>query len=200
VSADDIFGEERLELAEVLSHLLDKGVVLRGEVMLAVADIDLVRLDLGLLLTAVENVISRGGDPSLRPRAIAAARPRTAPDVPSGSTMESQVVESLHAPADATVAPLETVAERLPPRLNMDPDKVENGLAKLVLTLIEVLRKVLEHQAVRRMEGGHLSDAEIERLGVALLRLNDRMQDMKGIFGLTDDDLQIDLGPLGKLR
>ncbi|HEX9220118.1 MAG TPA: gas vesicle protein K, partial [Gemmatimonadaceae bacterium] len=69
-----------------------------------------------------------------------------------------------------------------------------------VLTLIEVLRKVLEHQAVRRMEGGHLSDAEIEKLGVALLRLNDRMQDMKGIFGLTDDDLQIDLGPLGRLR
>jgi hypothetical protein len=50
------------------------------------------------------------------------------------------------------------------------------------------------------MEGGHLSDAEIEKLGVALLRLNDRMQDMKGIFGLTDDDLQIDLGPLGKLQ
>jgi Gas vesicle protein K len=62
------------------------------------------------------------------------------------------------------------------------------------------LRKVLEHQAVRRMEGGHLSDAEVERLGVALLRLNDRMQDMKGVFGLTDEDLQIDLGPLGKLR
>jgi len=91
-------------------------------------------------------------------------------------------------------------AEALPPRLNTDPDKVENGLAKLVLTLIEVLRKVLEHQAVRRMEGGHLSDAEIEKLGVALLRLNDRMQEMKGIFGLTDDDLQIDLGPLGKLQ
>jgi hypothetical protein len=50
------------------------------------------------------------------------------------------------------------------------------------------------------MEGGHLSDAEIEKLGIALLRLNDRMQDMKGIFGLTDDDLQIDLGPLGKLQ
>jgi hypothetical protein len=200
VSADDIFGEERLELAEVLSHLLDKGVVLRGEVMLAVADIDLVRLDLGLLLTAVENVISRGTDPSLRPLGVGPARPRTAPGLPSGSTMESQVVEALHAPSDATITPLEAVAEGLPPRLNTDPDKVENGLAKLVLTLIEVLRKVLEHQAVRRMEGGHLSDAEVERLGVALLRLNDRMQDMKGIFGLTDEDLQIDLGPLGKLR
>ena len=118
----------------------------------------------------------------------------------SGSTMESQVVEALGVNKDAAVTPLAEVAEGLPPRLNTDPDKVENGLAKLVLTLIEVLRKVLEHQAVRRMEGGHLSDAEIEKLGVALLRLNDRMQEMKGIFGLTDDDLQIDLGPLGKLR
>jgi hypothetical protein len=198
VSADDIFGEERLELAEVLSHLLDKGVVLRGEVMLAVADIDLVRLDLGLLLTAVENVISRGGGSAAR--VPGAARPRSPAQVSSGSTMESQVIESIHAPSDAAVTPLETVAEGLPPRLNTDPDKIENGLAKLVLTLIEVLRKVLEHQAVRRMEGGHLSDAEVERLGVALLRLNDRMQDMKGIFGLTDEDLQIDLGPLGKLR
>jgi hypothetical protein len=197
VSADDIFGGERIELAEALNHLLDKGVVLRGEVMLAVADIDLVRLDLGLLLSAVESAIVRSGSGS-RP-ALGAARPHSA-EPTSGSTMESQVVESLHAPSDATVAPLEAVAEGLPPRLNTDPDKVENGLAKLVLTLIEVLRKVLEHQAVRRMEGGHLSDAEIERLGVALLRLNDRMQDMKGIFGLTDDDLQIDLGPLGRLR
>ena len=200
MSADDIFGVERIELSEVLSHLLDKGVVLRGEVMLAVADIDLVRLDLGLLLSAVESAIGRGRDTGGRSPRIGAARPRASQSLPSGSTMESQVVQSLHAPSDATVAPLETVAEGLPPRLNTDPDKIENGLAKLVLTLIEVLRKVLEHQAVRRMEGGHLSDAEIERLGVALLRLNDRMQDMKGIFGLTDDDLQIDLGPLGKLR
>jgi hypothetical protein len=114
--------------------------------------------------------------------------------------MESQVVESLERPEGVPVTPLETVAEALPPRLNTDPENAENGLAKLVLTLIEVLRKVLEHQAVRRMEGGHLSDAEIEKLGVALLRLNDRMQEMKGIFGLTDDDLQIDLGPLGRLR
>ena len=114
--------------------------------------------------------------------------------------MERQVVASLEAPQGVPMAPLTTVAEGLPPRLNTDPDKVENGLARLVLTLIEVLRKVLEHQAVRRMEGGHLTDAEVEKLGVALLRLNDRMQDMKGIFGLADEDLQIDLGPLGKLR
>ena len=199
MSVEDIFGGERLELSEVLNHILDKGVVLRGEVMLAVADIDLVRLDLGLLLSAVEVALRHGMPGGWLPDGSAHRPPRQAIG-PSGSTMESQVVESLDAPKGAAMAPLEAFAEGLPPRLNTDPDKVENGLAKLVLTLIEVLRKVLEHQAVRRMEGGHLSDAEVERLGVALLRLNDRMQDMKGIFGLTDEDLQIDLGPLGRLR
>ena len=204
MNAGDIFGDERVDLSDLLSHVLDKGVVLKGEVMLAVADIDLVRLDLGLLLTAVETTLSPGsrgggGKGAARPALLGAPRKRPMM-APSGSTMESQVVQTLDAPRDAAIMPLETVAEGLPPRLNTDPDKVENGVAKLVLTLIEVLRKVLEHQAVRRMEGGHLSDEEVERLGVALLRLNDRMQDMKGIFGLTDDDLQIDLGPLGRLR
>jgi len=200
VSLDDLFGEPRIELSEVLNHILDKGVVLKGEVMLAVADIDLIQLDLGLLLTAVESATRRPRVSGARTLGLAAARPESRSQASSGSTMESQVVDSLDAPGDAAVAPLQSVAESLPQRLNTDPDKVENGLAKLVLTLIEVLRKVLEHQAVRRMEGGHLSDAEVEKLGVALLRLNDRMQEMKGIFGLTDDDLQIDLGPLGKLR
>ena len=200
MSLDDLLGESKLDLSEVLSHVLDKGVVLRGEVMLAVADIDLIRLDLGLLLTAVESALRRPRLAGASSRGLAAPRPESGGSVASGSTMESQVVEALERPAGAPVTPLETVAEALPPRLNTDPENVENGLAKLVLTLIEVLRKVLEHQAVRRMEGGHLSDAEIEKLGVALLRLNDRMQEMKGIFGLTDDDLQIDLGPLGRLR
>ena len=197
MGVDEIFGPPRIELAEVLNHVLDKGVVLRGEVMLAVADIDLIKLDLGLLLTAVESAMRT---PPARLRRAGLTAPGEAASDAFGPTAESAVLEALPAPKDAPITPLEQVAEALPPRLNTDPDKVENGLAKLVLTLIEVLRKVLEHQAVRRMEGGHLSDAEIEKLGVALLRLNDRMQEMKGIFGLTDDDLQIDLGPLGNLR
>jgi hypothetical protein len=95
---------------------------------------------------------------------------------------------------------LAAVARALPDRINADPERVEQGLARLVLTLIEVVRKVLEHQAVRRMDGGGLSAEEVERLGLALLKLDARMQDMKGAFGLTDEDLQIDLGPLGRLR
>ena len=87
-----------------------------------------------------------------------------------------------------------------PERINADAAGPETGLARLVLTLIEVLRKVLEHQAVRRMEGGRLTDDEVERLGLALAKLNDRMGELKRVFGLSEEDLQIDLGPLGRLR
>lgn len=101
---------------------------------------------------------------------------------------------------DAEVSDLIALANALPERINADPDKVEQGLARLVLTVIELLRRVLEHQAVRRMDGGSLSDEQIEKLGLALLRLNDRMDELKETFGLTDEDLSVDLGPLGELR
>ena len=99
-----------------------------------------------------------------------------------------------------TEAALHAIARALPERINADPEHVEQGLARLVLTVIELLREVLEHQAIRRMDGGTLSDAEVERLGMALLKLNQRMDELKGVFGLTDEDLNIDLGPLGRLR
>jgi hypothetical protein len=97
---------------------------------------------------------------------------------------------------DELATQLAAVARALPDRINADPERVEQGLARLVLTVIEVL----EHQAVRRMDGGDLTAEEVERLGLTLLRLDERMQQMKGVFGLTDEDLQIDLGPLGRLR
>ena len=103
--------------------------------------------------------------------------------------------------ADALpTAALEALAHALPERINADPEHVEQGLARLVLTVIELLRQVLEHQAIRRMDGGTLSDEEIERLGLALLKLSQRMDDLKTTFALTDEDLNIDLGPLGRLR
>ncbi len=97
-------------------------------------------------------------------------------------------------------AALEALARALPERINADPDRVEQGLARLVLTLIELLRRVLEHQAIRRMDGGTLSDDEVERLGLALLKLSERMDELKATFGLTDADLNIDLGPLGRIE
>lgn len=95
---------------------------------------------------------------------------------------------------------LRAIARALPDRIDADPERIEQGLARLVLTVVELLRKVLEHQAVRRMDGGTLRDEEIERLGLALLKLDERMGELKTTFGLTDADLEIDLGPLGRLR
>ena len=96
-------------------------------------------------------------------------------------------------------AELAEIAPTLPARIEATPEEVEAGLAKLVLTLVEFLRQILEHQAVRRMEGGTLSDEEIERLGLTLMRLQERLAELKEEFGLAGEDLNIDLGPLGKL-
>lgn len=96
-------------------------------------------------------------------------------------------------------AELAQIAPSLPNRIEANPEDIEAGLGRLVLTLIEFLRQVLEHQAVRRMEGGTLSDEEVEKLGLALMRLQERLEEIKIQFGLEGEDLNIDLGPLGRL-
>ena len=94
---------------------------------------------------------------------------------------------------------LERVRGILPERVNVDPEGVEQGLAKLVLTLVEFLRQVLERQAIRRMDGGTLTDDEVERVGLALMRLEAKVREMAVAFGLDPDDLNLGLGPIGKL-
>ena len=94
---------------------------------------------------------------------------------------------------------LDRLGQVLPARVNADERNVEKGLAQLVLTLIDLLRQLMERQAVRRMEGGTLTDDEVERLGRTFLLLQERMGELKKSFGLEDADLNIDLGPLGKL-
>src|SRR5690349_4888023 len=84
----------------------------------------------------------------------------------------------------------------VPQRIAADAEVVENGLAKLVLSIIELVRKLLEKQALRRMDAGNLSDAEIERLGNALMKLEEKMAELKTTFGLSDEQLNMKLGPL----
>jgi CRISPR/Cas system-associated endonuclease Cas1 len=84
-------------------------------------------------------------------------------------------------------------------RVKADPEDVERGLAQLVLTLIELLRQLVERQALRQVEAGGLSEEQVERLGQALIALEQRMGELKVTFGLADEDLNLDLGPLGRL-
>ncbi|HVT44762.1 MAG TPA: gas vesicle protein K [Thermoanaerobaculia bacterium] len=95
---------------------------------------------------------------------------------------------------------LEFTDSAIPERISADPEAIENGLARLVLSIIELIRKLLEKQALRRMDGGNLSDEELERLGTALMRLEEKMAELKATFGLEDDDLNLELGPIRTLE
>ena len=100
---------------------------------------------------------------------------------------------------DVAANELRNLERPFPPHIDANPEEVERGLAKLVLTLIELIRRLLEKQAIRRIEGGSLTDEEIERLGMTFLRLNQRMKELQGAFQLADEDLNLNLGPLGDL-
>jgi hypothetical protein len=103
-----------------------------------------------------------------------------------------------HSPRDYDYG---TEAGWLDHRVDTDADRadVAQGLAQLVLTLVELLRELMERQAVRRVESGELTDEEIERLGQTFMLLQERMSQLKEEFGLRDEDLNLDLGPLGRL-
>ena len=94
---------------------------------------------------------------------------------------------------------MERRAELEAPRWNADPEEVQRSVARLVLALVEFLRKLMERQAIRRMEADTLTPEEVEALGVALMRLEETVNDMAGRFGIEPKDLNLDLGPLGKL-
>ena len=116
---------------------------------------------------------------------------------PENPQMAEPEIETSH--VEEFVEQLRCVTDTLPSRINIDAQNVEQGLAKLVLTLIEFIRRLLEKQAVRRMEGGDLSPEQIEELGLALMRLEAKLQELKTQFGLADEDLNLDLGPIGRL-
>jgi CRISPR/Cas system-associated endonuclease Cas1 len=84
-------------------------------------------------------------------------------------------------------------------RISADPEQVEQGLAQLVLTLVELVRQIVERQALRRVEAGGLTDDEVERLGTTLMLLDERMEELREHFGFSEEDLNLQLGPLGTL-
>ena len=86
-----------------------------------------------------------------------------------------------------------------PPRWNADPEDVRKSVAKLVLTLVEFIRQLLERQAIRRMEAGTMTAEETEAVGLALMRLEETVRELGGQFGLAPEDLTLDLGPVGRL-
>lgn len=179
VSTSEIPRSRGVTLLDVLDRVIDKGVVVDGEVKLQVADIDLVNLGLKLVLTSTERM--RG----LR-RGLAQ---------PSQKELQRQKAELKEFERD-----LQRAVKLVPATINAtSPKKAEHGLAKLVLTLVELIRKLMERQARRRIAGGSLTDIEVERLGLTFQALEKKMEEMKQVFGIKDHELNLELGPLGNL-
>ena len=187
-----LINQQKVTLLELLDRLLDKGVVAKGEIILSVADIDLVYLNLGLLLSSVKTVEKArsigGGSSGFSSREDGDFFKEANPNI--------HWVETAEAPQRG---PSNGELPKVMPRTNIDPNNVEKGLAKLVLTLIELLRRLMEKQAIRRMEAGFLTASEVERMGIAFQRLEEKMKDLKSGFSLKDEDLNLDLGPVGEL-
>lgn len=168
-----------ITLLDVADRLLDTGVSLTGEATISVADVDLIYLGLDVVLASVEKVRGKGNVPLI-------PFPAWPTPIPQG-------------PGAMSADEYRQVRADIPDRIDVDPDEVERGLAKLVLTIIEFVRQLLERQAIRRMDGGGLTDAEIERIGVALMRLEEKVGEMAARFGLKREELRLGLGPLGQL-
>src|SRR3954470_1585782 len=136
-------------------------------------------------------------NPKAPPRKTSVARPST--KRPSKkragatlATVEVREIESLR-------KELDRLAAAPPPRWNADPEDVRRSVGKLVLTLVEFIRQLLERQAIRRMDAGTLTPEETEAVGLALMRLEETVHDLARRFGLKPEDLNLDLGPLGRL-
>jgi len=129
-----------------------------------------------------------------RGRARSAKKKKATKPRASAQQVRLREIDSLREELERRTAGLQ------PARWNANPEEVQRSVLKLVLTLIEFLRQLFEKQAIRRMEHGTLTPDETERLGVALMKLEETVRELCARFDLNPEDLNLDLGPLGRLR
>lgn len=169
--------EERVTLIDALDKVLEKGAVVNGELVIRVADVDLIFIGLKLLITSIsrsEELRTGQGDQVM-----------TRADREHIQALENEIKK----------------AERNLPRIieASDPEKAEKGIAQLVLTLVKLIKELMYKEAKRRIAKGNLSEVEIQKLGLTFKALDKKLEEMRAIFGLEDEELNLELGPLGNL-
>jgi len=171
---------EHAGLVDALDKVLEKGAIINGDLVLRVADVDLVYLGLRLILTSVSKAEELSGKNFGNP-----GRELTPEDMAYIEKLQREIKRA---------------EENIPKLIDLGhPKKAEQGLAKLVLTLVELIRKLMEKEAFRRVKRGTLSPVEIQKLGLSLKAVKKKIQEIQTIFGLEDEELDLDLGPLGNL-
>ena len=167
-------------LVDALDKVLEKGAIINGDVVLQVADVDLVYLGLRLILTSVSKAEELSG------KNFGHSNRELTPE-------DMAYIEKLQ-------REIRRAEENIPRLIDLGhPKKAEQGLAKLVLTLVELIRKLMEKEAFRRVKRGTLSPVEIQKLGLSLKAVKKKIQEIQTIFGIEDEALDLDLGPLGNL-
>jgi hypothetical protein len=197
-----------ISLCEALDRVLNTGVVALGEVTLSVADVDLIYLGLQLVVTSIESgrkLAPANAGPQPGPDSHGGPRPMPTEEIPASQAATRPAIAALRLPLAGQTGSLpsgalgektEHIADAI---AKADSNREKNGLGQLVLTLMKVLHELLKRQALRRIQGGALTQAQIERLGFTLMNQAREIERLRNDFGLPEEDLNLDLGPLGKL-
>ncbi|MFH1392330.1 MAG: gas vesicle protein GvpJ [bacterium] len=167
-------------LVDALDKLIDKGAVVQGDLIVRLADLDLLAIQLKLVLISMSRLETQQG-----------AR---VGDINQAEIGDKVYLKKLENQIKKTQAHINQM-------INADtPRQAESGLAKLVLTLIKLIVDLVEREATRRVQAGHLTQTEIEKLGLNLQAIESKLEELRLIFGLKEKDLNLDLGPIGQLR
>ena len=171
---------DNVTLLDALDKVLEKGAIINGDIVIRLADVDLVYLGLRLILTSVSKAEEMSG------RSFGDPEKELTPE-------DVEYIERLQREIKKT-------EENIPKIINANsPRETEQGLAKLILTLVELIRRLMEKEAFRRVKKGSLSSAEVQKLGLSLKAVKRKIEEIKLIFGIEDEELNLDLGPLGNL-
>jgi len=171
---------KNVTLVDALDKVIDKGAVVQGDLMVRIADLDLLAIQVKLVLVSMSRLETQQGNRV-------------------GDINQNEIGD------EAYLKKLENQIEKTQVHINQminanSPGEAESGLAQLVLTLIKLIVDLVEREAMRRFEGGHLTQTEAQKLGLNLQAIETKLEEMRLIFGLKEEDLNLDLGPLGKLR
>ncbi len=169
--------EERVTLIDALDKVLEKGAVLDGELAIRVADVDLIFIGLKLLITSIS-------------RSEELRKGHGIQDMSEEDREYTQALENEIKKAERNIPKIIEAS---------DPEKAEKGIAQLVLTLVKLIKDLMFRETKRRIQKGNLSEVEIQKLGLTFKALDKKIDEMKAIFGLEDEELNLDLGPLGNL-
>lgn len=171
---------DSVTLVDALDKVLEKGAIINGEMVLTVADVDLVFLGLRLILTSVSRAEELSGE-----GLSSKDREPTPEDIEHIQRLQREIRKA---------------EENIPKLIDLgNPKKTEQGIAKLILTLVELIRRLMEKEAYRRVRRGTLFPTEIEKLGLSLKAVKKKIKEIQVIFGIEDEELNLDLGPLGNL-